>query len=48
MNCKHNWREVEWHKRPLALRDPSPREYYYLCSRCSEARFVKLTKKENP
>jgi hypothetical protein len=46
MNCKHRWVEVDWYKRPLQLQHPSARDYYYVCSRCSEARFVRLMTKE--
>lgn len=48
MNCKHRWIESPWAKKIMARRVNADREYFYHCTRCSEARFTTLLKKENP
>lgn len=48
MICKHNWIEPAWAVMFKVRRVDVGFEYFYTCTRCSEARIVTLLPKESP
>lgn len=43
--CKHNWIVPSWAKKIMAQRET--KDYFFSCTRCSQARFVRLIGADN-